>query len=531
MFTTKLTLAFAAMLAFVLFLAGVLLWGANRSSYYLQRSQLAHYNLEAYLRLSDETYHHFKQLADIILIDDWRSRVDVSPSRREVDAALDRVKELTTAERDFVEEDEVESEELELLRIGEIERTIDEAQSEFLEVIALFDAGRPQDAWPRLSELLETRIDGSFAELVDAAILDEEEEVVVADREAQALLALLTRVAWLTAAVSVAFVALAGFVLLRRLRAPMETLLGGTRKLSQGALDHRIAISGRDEFAALAGGFNQMAAKLEQQRRDLLEARAGLEREVAKRTEELNDANSALRRTDRERRRFLADVSHELRTPLTVIRGEAEVTLRRRAANKDEYREALDRIVDLSAQLARLVDDLLLMARTQAGAARLTLAAVSLPDLLAKTCRDASVLLNDHRIAVAQPDGAADIIVPGDSGRLTQLFFILIDNAIRYSKPDGAISIEIGREDSRACIRVIDEGPGIPAHELPHLFERYYRSEAGQRMSPEGTGLGLPLARAIVEAHDGEIAIDSTAGHGTTVTVCLPMSAEAMQSA
>ena len=531
MFTTKLTLAFAAMLAFVLFLAGVLLWGANRSTYFLHRSQLAHYNLEAYLRLSDETYHHFKQLADIILIDDWRSRFDISPSRREVDSALDRVRELTIAERDFVEEDEVESEEAELQRIERIAQVIDESQSEFLEVIALFDAGRPEDAWPRLSDLLETRIDGRFAELVDAAILEEEEEVEEADREAQALLTLLTQIGWLTAAASVAFVALAGFVLLRRLRAPMETLLDGTEKLSHGALDHRIAISGRDEFATLAGGFNQMAAKLEQQRRDLLEARAGLERKVAKRTEELNDANAALRRTDRERRRFLADVSHELRTPLTVIRGEAEVTLRRRGAEEEEYREALDRIVDLSAQLARLVDDLLLMARTQAGAARLTLAAVSLPDLLAKTCRDASVLLNDHRIAISQPDGAADIIVPGDCGRLTQLFFILIDNATRYSKPDGAISIEIGRDDASASVRVIDEGPGIPAHEIPYLFERYYRSEDGRRMSPEGTGLGLPLARAIVEAHNGQIAVVSAPARGTTVTVTLPMSGEAKQSA
>ena len=531
MFTTKLTLTFAAMLAFVLFLSGVLLWGASRSSYFLHRSQLAHYNLEAYLRLSDETYHHFKQLADIILIEDWRTRVDVSASRRNVDMALNRLKELTAAERDFVEEDEVESEEAELQRISEIELIIEEAQSEFLEVIALFDTGRSADAWPRLSELLESRIDGSFAELVDAAILEEEEEVEEADREAQALLTLLTRVAWLTAAVSVAFVALAGFVLLGRLRSPIETLLDGTRKLSQGALDHRIAISGRDEFATLAGGFNQMATKLEQQRQELLEARAGLERKVAKRTEELNDANAALRLTDRERRRFLADVSHELRTPLTVIRGEAEVTLRRRGADEDDYREALDRIVDLSGQLARLVDDLLLMARTQAGAARLTLAAVSLPDLLAKTCRDASVLLNDHRISISKPDGTAEIIVPGDAGRLTQLFFILIDNAIRYSKPDGKISIEVGHADAMAKIRVNDEGPGIPAHEIPHLFERYYRSEAGQQMSPEGTGLGLPLARAIVEAHSGQITIDSVAGRGTTVTVSLPISAEAKQSA
>ncbi len=531
MFTTRLTLAFAAMLAFVLFLAGVLFWGASRSNYYLHRSQLAHYNLEAYLRLSDETYHHFKQLADVILIDDWRTRVDVSPSRRNVDMALDRLRQLTAAERDFVEDGEVASEESELRRIDLIEREIEEAQAEFLQLITLFEVGRAADAWPRLSELLETRIDGRFADLVDQAIADEEAEVAEADREAQALLTLLSRVAWVTAAASAAFIAWIGFVLLRRLRAPIETLLDGTGRLSHGALDHRIAITGRDEFATLAAGFNQMAARLERQRHDLLEARAGLERKVKRRTEELNDANAALRRTDRERRRFLADVSHELRTPLTVIRGEAEVTLRRRDARKEDYRDALDRIVDLSGQLARLVDDLLLMARAQAGAARMTLSAVSLPDLLAKACRDAAVLLNDHRIGICGPDGADDVTVPGDTGRLTQLFFILIDNAIRYSKPDGPISIEIAQDDAMARVRVIDEGPGIPANDIPHLFERYYRSEDGRRMSPEGAGLGLPLARAIVEAHGGSICIESSRGRGTTVTVTLPTSVEARQSA
>ncbi len=531
MFTTRLTLAFAAMLAFVLFLAGVLFWGASRSNYYLHRSQLAHQNLAAYLQLSNETYHHFKQLADIILIDNWRTRVDVSPSRRNVDMALDRVRQLTSAERDLVDTDEVESEEAELRRIDLIEVEIDAAQAEFLQLITLFEAGRAEDAWPRLSELLETRIDGRFADLVDQAIAEEEEEVVEADREAQALLTLLSRIAWLTAAASAAFVAWAGFVLLRRLRAPMETLLDGTGRLAHGALDHRIAIAGRDEFASLAAGFNQMAARLERQRHDLLEARAGLEHKVMQRTEELNEANAALRRTDRERSRFLADVSHELRTPLTVIRGEAEVTLRRRDARTEDYREALDRIVDLSAQLARLVDDLLLMARAQAGGVRMTLSAVSLPELLAKTCRDAAVLLNDRRIGIRGPDGADDIIVPADSGRLTQLFFILIDNAIRYSKPDGAISIEIAQDDAMARVQVIDEGPGIPANDIPHLFERHYRGEDGRRMSPEGTGLGLPLAQAIVEAHGGTIGIESSRGQGTTVTVTLPISAEAKQSA
>lgn len=531
MFRTKLTLAFAAMLVFVLFLAGVLFWGASRSSYYLQRSQLAHYNLEAYLRLSNETYHHFKQLADVILIDEWRTRVDVSPSRRQLEMVLADIRTLTEAERDFVESDEVASEESELQRIDLIEQEIRDAQSEFQEVMALLDDDQPEEAWPRLSELLQNRIDGRFAELVGMAIAEEEGEVVEADREAQALLNLLTIVAWATVAASILFVALAGFVLIRRLRSPIETLVDGTHRLAEGALDHRITIPGNDEFSQLAGSFNIMAGRIERKRLDLLEARAGLERKVDERTKELNTANAALRQTDKERRRFLADVSHELRTPLTVIRGEAEVTLRGRAKPAAHYREALDRIVDQAAQLARLVDDLLLMARAQAGATRLKLTAIQLPDLLTKVCRDASVLLGDRRIEITPPDIEGDPMVPGDSGRLTQLFFILLDNAIRYSKPGGKISVEVGYSDTSAIVRVIDNGAGIPAADLPFLFERFYRSEQGRHLSPDGSGLGLPLAKGIVEAHGGQIGVESSPGVGTTVRILLPMAAKAQMSA
>lgn len=531
MFRTKLTLAFAAMLAFVLFLAGVLFWGASRSEYYLQRSQLAHYNLEAYLRLSDETFHHFKQLLDIILIDDQGTRIDVSLSRQSVDRALDRLRELTTAERDFVEEDEVESEEEELERIELIAREIDDAQTEFLAVIGLFESDGARQAWPRLTELLQTRIDGRFAELVDAAIEEEEDEVEAADREAQALLDGLEMVAGITAGASVLFVALAGLVLLRRLTAPMATLVDSTKRLAADSLDHRIEIPGTDEFSQLADSFNIMAARLQSKRRALLEARADLERKVEERTQELNTANAALRRTDTERRRFLADVSHELRTPLTVIRGEAEVTLRQSAAAADDYRAVLGQIVDQVGLLSRLVDDLLLMARAQAGVASLKLEAVDMSDLLAKVCRDAAALTGGRQIEIVPPSADGAAAVTGDLGRLTQLFFILVDNAIRYSGTQGRIEVTLTDRGAELSVAVSDSGPGIPAADLPHIFERFFRSEGARRLAPEGSGLGLPLAKAIVEAHHGTIAVDSTPDRGTIVTVTLPAAALSRRSA
>jgi len=311
-------------------------------------------------------------------------------------------------------------------------------------------------------------------------------------------------------------------LLLRGLRAPLAELLRGTAKLAEGDLSHRIAITGRDEFADLGRSFNRMAGDLQAHQKALQDAHANLETEVEERTEELRQANESLRQIDETRRGFFADISHELRTPLTVIRGEGEIALR--GANKPvpEYKRSIERIVEQAKHLSVLVNDLLFIARQGAGAARLNLQPIDLGDLLKKVCGDANVIAHGKGVDVAFVNGTAHDMVRGDPARLRQLFLVLLDNAVRYSKSKGAVKVEIGSADGEVRVRVSDRGIGIPPEELEGVFERFRRGGSAAAMNEEGLGLGLPVAKAIVEAHKGRIEMASRPGEGTTVTVALP---------
>ena len=149
---------------------------------------------------------------------------------------------------------------------------------------------------------------------------------------------------------------------------------------------------------------------------------------------------------------------------------------------------------------------------------------IDLGELLQKVCGDAKVIAHDKDVEVALVNGAHGI-VRGDPARLRQLFLVLLDNAVRYSKSKGAVRVEIGGADGEVRVRVSDRGIGIPPEELDGIFERFRRGGNASAMNEEGLGLGLPVAKAIVEAHKGRIEMASRPGEGTTVTVALPAAA------
>jgi two-component system, OmpR family, sensor kinase len=240
-------------------------------------------------------------------------------------------------------------------------------------------------------------------------------------------------------------------------------------------------------------------------------------------TQELRKANAALSRVDQTRRQLFADISHELRTPLTMIRGEAQVALRGSKKSPAEYKEALQRIHDQAQQLGHLVDDLLFIARTDGGAPHLKQEAVALHTLVGQVCLEAEVLTDPRNIHIHFQTNVKSAMVASDPGRLRQPFVILLENAIRYSKPAGRITVDISPALAGVAVSVIDSGIGIAPDELERAFERFYRGGNGATANPEGSGLGLPVAKAIVDAHSGTIKIASKLNEGTTVTVTLPV--------
>ena len=241
--------------------------------------------------------------------------------------------------------------------------------------------------------------------------------------------------------------------------------------------------------------------------------------------EALKAAHQKLTELNETRSEFFANISHELRTPLTVIRGEAEVTIRGKDKPIVEYKAALERIVQLTHQVNQLVGDLLFISRSESGTIEIDKQPTPLLDILLEVHREARVLAERKRSTVTlNSRNAPPIIVNGDPQRLRQLFMIIITNAINYTKPEGAITVNLESDGTSARVVVADNGVGIPEEDLPHVFQRFYRVKQGrQDLARSGSGLGLPIAKWIVEAHNGTISIASVPDRGTTVTIELPL--------
>jgi two-component system, OmpR family, sensor kinase len=216
--------------------------------------------------------------------------------------------------------------------------------------------------------------------------------------------------------------------------------------------------------------------------------------------------------------RLLADVSHELRTPLTVIKG--NVDLMRRMKSLDE--ESLTSIDQEAGRLTRLVGGLLLLAQAESGKLALSMKRVELDLLLTEVFQEMTILAgNKVRLRLNEIDQA---YVNGDRDRLKQVFINLVANAVQYTPQGGDIFLSLQKIGEQARVICRDTGPGIPAEDLPHIFERFYRAEKSRtRRETTGFGLGLSIANWIVERHGGRIEVNSQEGKGTTFAIWLPL--------
>ena len=219
---------------------------------------------------------------------------------------------------------------------------------------------------------------------------------------------------------------------------------------------------------------------------------------------------------------FVADASHELRTPLSLIRANAELLQRGSDAPVRAHIGSVEDIIGETDRLSGLVGQMLTLARSDSGDAAFQMAPVDLRALAEGTARQMRLLSEPKRILLEVTPGDS-IYVPGDETRLRDLITIVLDNSIKHSD-DGAgpIMISLDRLGAQAVLKVRDAGRGIPPESLPRIFDRFYRADKARSRDMGGAGLGLAIAKWIVEAHKGTIAVDGAPGSGTTVTVELP---------
>jgi signal transduction histidine kinase len=288
----------------------------------------------------------------------------------------------------------------------------------------------------------------------------------------------------------------------------------------QGDWSMRAPVTSRDEVGLLAETFNRMAERLESWDNDLRAA-------VAERTRELDAALSQLDGAFQQTRRFNADASHELRTPLTVIRGEAEVALRA-ARSPGEYENVLRLIQDETERMSRIIEQLMMLARADAGELRLERRPIPLDDIVREVMHRAEVLAQARRIRLTA-EALEPALLEGDEDRLHQLVLNLLDNAIKYTPEGGEVRVRLSvRRDETALhlaeaqLEIEDTGIGIAESDLPHVFDRFYRVDKSRSRAQGGTGLGLAICRWIAEAHGGRIEVRSRPGEGSSFTVVLP---------
>jgi signal transduction histidine kinase len=235
------------------------------------------------------------------------------------------------------------------------------------------------------------------------------------------------------------------------------------------------------------------------------------------------NAHIRLYRSQREKDRFLRTLSHDLKNPINLITGAVELLRDTRKPVNGEQREQLLDIIDRKAKfMEELVNDLLDLARIEAGAPP-NLVEAALNDILESTLHGFDILANRKRIALFALLPSREVKVYADPMHLSRAFSNLLTNALKYTPEGGQVKLEVRIEGASANILVIDTGLGIPEEDIPRLFEPFFRGTQSKHVQEEGTGLGLAIAHAIIKQHGGSISVESRVGEGSTFTVTLPI--------
>ena len=517
-FSRKLHLAFGAMLLITLALAWYFYDSVQWFEHDVERITIANSVLNGQRTLSTQIAQKLSLIEESVVdeaigdLPRWHDNVQVLRT-----AIIDI--RLALAEENELNSAGIETNEMEVL--NEMEGLVEAIIASGETIRTALEEQRPGDARAELEQLQSTGAAELVSELMLETLAESSRKLALANAETVSLAHYITGVLPLFMLTLAGLTGMIAWLFSRSLTRSVTELHHGAEAFTNDDLNHRIPELHEMEFEQLGAAFNTMARQLAEHRSGMRDSNIRLEAIVEERTRALKSSNETLERVDENRRKLLADISHEFRTPLTVIRGESEIALRGKVKSKAEYQETLERIIEQADQTTRLVDDLLFIARADAGEPRLKVREVSLNKLLNTACEDFSPRAEREGVSIEPELGENEVMIMGDEGRLRQVFSILIDNALRYSSQDGRVTVSMNRVAHEVVVKVKDNGIGLTQEEARQAFERFFRGGKAQSHA-RGTGLGLPVAMAIVKAHKGRISLSGEPGKGALATVVLP---------
>ena len=316
-------------------------------------------------------------------------------------------------------------------------------------------------------------------------------------REAERMMATVRRMFLVAIPLLIVGAAISGYFLADRSLAPVSSMAAHAAEISATNLHERLPVTGGDELVRLARVINDLLDRLET--------------------------------SFDQQRRFMADASHELRTPTAIVRTEADVTLSRPARTAEEYRTSIGIMQSAALRLTRIVDDLFLLARADAGHLVVQQNPVYLEDVVDDATRSVRQLADAQGVRV-QVGNLVEAPLRGDAHLLGRIVLNLLDNAIKHVAPGGTVTVGMERGQGEVTVSVVDTGTGIPAEAVGRLFERFFRAEASRARHDDGAsgaGLGLAIARKIAEVHGGRLdLVASRPGH-TEFRLTLPVDSPA----
>ncbi len=290
--------------------------------------------------------------------------------------------------------------------------------------------------------------------------------------------------------IGVAVASILSVIIARSVARPLQEVAKAATAVAEGRLDHRVPVRGPREMRTLAEAFNRMAQQVGA--------------------------------TQQAQRDFLANVTHDLRTPLTSIQGFSQAIMEGVTSNPSAARRAAQIIHDEAGRLNRMVQDLLDLARIEAGRLNMTRHSVRLDEILQALGERLTPRATEKGLTLTV-DVPALPLIAGDGDRLVQVYTNLIDNAIKHTPEGGTITLRAGQQDNGVLVQVSDTGEGIPPTDVPHVFDRFYQvDKSRQREKGDGAGLGLTITKGIVDAHGGRLWVDSQEGVGTTFSTWFP---------